>query len=258
VNYLIFQIKRVAINKFAGIKISHYNSEASNKNEGSDAMRILLVEDDELLGQAVCHGLRHFGYVADWVKDGLAADNATRHERFDAIILDIGLPKLDGYAVLERLRNRGINTPVLILTARETVGDRIKGLDLGADDYLIKPFDLNELGARLRALIRRVSDRTTPLIVYGDLALDQTTRTLTYRGELISLPRREFLLLQILLENMGKVLSRDHLMQTLYGWEENVDSNTLEVHVHGLRKRFGNDFIRTIRGVGYLIEKIEK
>lgn len=218
-------------------------------------MRILLVEDDELLGSGVCDGLRHFKYTVDWVKDGLSAEQALKNENFDAAILDIGLPKLSGYALLERIRNRGIGIPILILTARETIEDRVKGLDLGADDYLIKPFDLNELCARLRALIRRFTSRTIPIINYKEISLNPASYTVTYRGELVNLPRREFSLLQKLLENVGRVISRDHLMQNLYGWEDDVDSNALEVHVHNLRKKFGADFIRTIRGIGYVIEK---
>lgn len=218
-------------------------------------MRILLVEDDELLGSGVCDGLRHFKYTVDWVKDGLSAEQAIRNEHFDAAILDIGLPKLSGYALLERIRNRGIGLPVLILTARETVEDRVKGLDLGADDYLVKPFDLNELCARLRALIRRFTSRSVPVINYKEISLNPASYMVTYKGELVNLPRREFALLQKLLENIGRVISRDHLMQNLYGWEDDVDSNALEVHVHNLRKKFGADFIRTIRGVGYMVEK---
>ena len=218
-------------------------------------MRILLVEDDELLGSGVCDGLRHFKYTVDWVKDGLNAEQALKNESFDAAIVDIGLPKLSGYALLERIRNRGITTPVLILTARETIEDRVKGLDLGADDYLIKPFDLNELCARLRALIRRFTSRTAPIINHKEIALNPASYTVTYKGEAVNLPRREFALLQKLLEGVGRVISRDHLMQNLYGWEDDVDSNALEVHIHNLRKKFGPEFIRTIRGVGYMVEK---
>lgn len=218
-------------------------------------MRILLVEDDELLGSGVCNGLRHFKYTTDWVKDGLSAEQALKNEHFDAVILDIGLPKLSGYALLERIRNKGITTPVLILTARETIEDRVKGLDLGADDYLIKPFDLNELCARLRALIRRFTSRAVPIIHYKEIALNPAAYTVTYKGEIVNLPRREFTLLQKLLENIGRVIARDHLMQNLYGWEDDVDSNALEVHIHNLRKKFGPHFIRTIRGVGYMIER---
>jgi two-component system, OmpR family, response regulator QseB len=220
-------------------------------------MRILIVEDDELLGNAMCEGLRHYKHIVDWIKDGAAGLQALNQEEFDAIILDIGLPKISGYELLEKIRNRGIDTPVLILTARELVEDRVKGLDLGADDYLIKPFDLEEVCARLRALQRRSGGgtRSTPTIHYGDITIDPASHTVTYKGEAVEIPRREFALLHKLLENTGKVLSREYLSQNLYGWEDDVDSNALEVHVHNLRKKFGTSFVRTIRGVGYLVDK---
>lgn len=220
-------------------------------------MRILLIEDDELLGSGVCEGLHHHGHTVDWVKDGMSGEKAIKGEDFDAVILDIGLPKLSGFAVLEKIRNRGVTTPVIILTARESIDDRIRGLDLGADDYLTKPFDLDELCARLRALQRRFSDRAAPKIQYKELILDPAAHIVRYQNEIINMPRREFALLQKLLENVGRVLSREHLTQNLYGWEDDVDSNALEVHIHNLRKKFGNDFIRTIRGVGYMIDKLE-
>lgn len=220
-------------------------------------MRVLLVEDDALLGDGVTAGLRQYGYTVDWLKDGLAAIEALRSEIFDVIILDIGLPKKSGLEVVSTLRNIGNTTPVLILTARETVEDRVKGLDSGADDYLVKPFDLDELCARLRAIQRRRSQRAASLIEFEKIKLDPASHTVTYENNPVILSRREFNLLQKLLENVGRVLSRDYLTQTLYGWEEDVDSNVLEVHVHNLRKKFGTDFIRTIRGVGYMI-KTEK
>ena len=218
-------------------------------------MRILLIEDDELLGNGVCDGLRLYGYTVDWVKDGIAGERALKDESFDAAILDLNLPKQSGYKLLENVRNAGITTPVLILTARETVEDRVKGLDLGADDYIVKPFDLDELCARLRALQRRFSARSAPQIQHGELTLDPASHIVTYQDEIITMPRREFALLQKLLENTGRVLSREYLTQTLYGWEDDVDSNALEVHIHNLRKKFGMNFIRTIRGVGYMIDK---
>ena len=221
-------------------------------------MRVLLVEDDELLGDGVAAGLKQYGYTIDWLKDGLAAEQALKTEEFDAIILDIGLPKRTGLELLESLRNQGNATPVLILTARETVEDRIKGLDSGADDYLVKPFDLDELCARLRALQRRLSSRAAPLLTHGDIELDPASHTVALAGEDISLSRREFALLQKLLENTGRVLAREHLTQTLYGWDEDVDSNALEVHIHNLRKKFGTDFIKTIRGVGYMAPEFDK
>lgn len=218
-------------------------------------MRILLVEDDELLGDGLRTGLTQSGYTIDWLKDGLAADQALKTENFELIVLDLGLPKLDGITVLQNLRSRGTTTPVLILTARESVEDRIKGLDSGADDYLTKPFDLYELCARLRALQRRFSSRAEPLIVHENITLDPASHTVTQNDETVSVSRREFALLHKLLENAGRVISREHLMQSLYGWGEDVDSNALEVHIHNLRKKFGQDFIHTIRGIGYMINK---
>jgi two-component system, OmpR family, response regulator QseB len=221
-------------------------------------MRILLVEDEELIGSGICAALKHYGYAVDWLRDGATALHALKVEKFDVIILDLGLPKKDGLEVLSEARRSGIKTPVLVLTARDTVLDRIKGLDTGADDYLTKPFDLNELHARVRALQRRFVDRATPTICYGELELDPGAHTITIGGNLLNLPRREFALLQKLLENIGQVVSREALMQTLYGWDEDVDSNTLEVHIHNLRKKLGLNLIRTVRGIGYIVEKPEK
>jgi two-component system, OmpR family, response regulator QseB len=218
-------------------------------------MRVLLVEDDELLGDGTRKGLIQDGYTVDWVKDGALADQALKTEKFDLVVLDLGLPKMAGITVLQNIRERGDVTPVLILTARESIEDRVKGLDTGADDYLTKPFDLHELLARLRALQRRFADRAAPLLVHNDITLDPASHTISFKGEQVNLSRREFALLHVLLENAGRVLSREHLTQSLYGWGEEVDSNALEVHVHNLRKRFGQDFIRTVRGIGYTIEK---
>lgn len=221
-------------------------------------MRLLLIEDDELLGDGVRTGLIQNGYTVDWFKDGLSASQALRTETFDIVVLDLGLPKLSGLAVLQQMREQGITIPVLILTARETIEDRVKGLDSGADDYLTKPFDLGELCARLRALQRRFSNRVDSLLVYNNITLDPASHAVTMDGEEINIPRREFALLQKLLENAGTVLSREQLTQTLYGWEEDVDSNALEVHIHNLRKKFGVNLIRTIRGVGYMAGKPER
>jgi two-component system response regulator QseB len=218
-------------------------------------MRILLVEDDLLLGDGLYAGLSHEGYTVDWIKDGASANQALKQDTFDLIILDLGLPKLSGLEVLQKFRKNGGKTPVLILTAQDSVEYKIKGLNTGADDYLTKPFDLNELCARLRALQRRKADRASSLISHGELTLDPDTHTVTLKNEDLHLSRREFALLQKLLDNTGVVLSKDSLAQTLYGWEEEVDSNALEVHIHNLRKKLGNDFIKTIRGVGYLVEK---
>ncbi len=218
-------------------------------------MRILLVEDDELLGDGLRNGLIQYGYAVDWLKDGLSADQALKTETFDLVVLDLGLPKLSGIVVLQNLRGRGQTMPVLILTARESVEERVKGLDSGADDYLTKPFDLDELCARLRALQRRFSSRAEPLLIHEKISMDPASHTVTFNNETINVSRREFALLQKLLENAGRVLSREHLTQSLYGWGEDVDSNALEVHIHNLRKKFGQDFIRTIRGIGYMIDK---
>ncbi len=218
-------------------------------------MRILLIEDDELLGDGLRTGLIQYGYATDWLKDGLSADQALKTENFDLVVLDLGLPKLPGISVLQNLRARGQTMPVLILTARESVDDRVKGLDNGADDYLTKPFDLDELCARLRALQRRFTSRAEPLLTHQGITLDPASHTVTFNTENINLSRREFSLLHKLLENAGRVLSREHLTQSLYGWGEDVDSNALEVHIHNLRKKFGQEFIRTIRGIGYMIDK---
>ncbi len=218
-------------------------------------MRILLVEDDELLGDGLRTGLIQYGYTVDWLKDGLSADQALKTENFEIVVLDLGLPKMPGITVLQNLRGRGQTMPVLILTARESINDRVKGLDSGADDYLTKPFDLDELCARLRALQRRFSSRAEPLLVHENITLDPAAHTVTLNGEAINVSRREFALLQKMLENAGRVLSREHLTQSLYGWGEDVDSNALEVHIHNLRKKFGQSFIHTIRGIGYMIDK---
>lgn len=218
-------------------------------------MRILLVEDDQLLGDGVKNGLKQYGYTVDWLKDGEAARLALSSETFDLILLDIGLPKMSGLHLLQSIRREGINTPVLILTARESVEDRVKGLDSGADDYLKKPFDLGEVCARIRALVRRSSGRTESVIAYRNILLDPAAHSVKLEGQELVLPRREFALLQKLLENIGQVLSREQIAQSLYGWEEEVDSNALEVHIHNLRKKLNASYIRTIRGVGYMLEK---
>lgn len=223
-------------------------------------MRILLVEDDELLGDGIRTGLKHYGYTVDWVKDGRAAYRVltTPQEEFDVVVLDLGLPKMSGLDLLKSIRERHIATRVIILTAREAVEDRVKGLDSGADDYLTKPFNFEELCARIRALKRRPQGRATPGIEHGNILLDPASHMVQQEGKEVIISRREFALLQKLLENTGRVISREQLNQTLYGWGENIDSNALEVHIHNLRKRFGTDLIRTVRGVGYMIAKAEE
>jgi two-component system, OmpR family, response regulator QseB len=220
-------------------------------------MRILLIEDDGALGDGIQKGLKQYGYTVDWLTDGRTALSSIKTETFDVILLDLNLPGLPGLSVLREMRAAGITMPVLILTARHAIEDRIKGLDSGADDYLTKPFDLDELSARIRALQRRFSsNRASPLLTYRDIELDPSSFTVTLKGLAISLSRREFSLLQKLLENAGHVVSRDSLNQCLYGWGDEIDSNTLEVHVHNLRKKLvDTNFIRTIRGVGYMAEK---
>jgi two-component system response regulator QseB len=220
-------------------------------------MRLLLVEDDELLGDAVKMGLTQSGYIVDWLKDGEAARGALKTESFELVILDLGLPKLSGIALLQAIRQDGNTTPVIILTARESIESRIKGLDSGADDYIIKPFDLNELNARIRALVRRSQGRADTVMQYKNITLDPAAHSVTVDEVPINVPRREFALLQKLLENTGHVLSREQLMQSMYGWDEDVDSNALEVHIHNLRKKLNANFIRTIRGVGYMAEKTD-
>lgn len=218
-------------------------------------MRILLVEDDLQLGDGLTVGLRQSGFAVDWVRDGEMADLALSTETFDLLVLDLGLPKLSGMEVLKRLRGRSQMLPVLILTARDATGDKVLGLDAGADDYLVKPIDLDELAARIRALTRRTAGRAAPLLTHGDLALDPAAHTVTLAGQIVELSSREFSLLQMLLENTGRVLSRSQLEQSVYGWRDEPESNALEVHIHHLRKKLGSHLIRTLRGVGYTIAK---
>jgi two-component system response regulator QseB len=218
-------------------------------------MRILLVEDDDLLGDATKAGLTSDGYNVEWLKDGIQAESALKSSEFDGIVLDLGLPGKDGLAVLKSMRSRGDATPVLILTARDLVDDKIKGLDAGADDYLIKPFDLDELFARLRALIRRSLGRADPVIKVGSISLNPASHEVLFDNTVVDLSQREFSLLQLLIESSGHVLSRDYLEEHIYGWNKDIESNALEVHIHHLRKKLGNSFIQTIRGVGYIIQK---
>lgn len=216
-------------------------------------MRILLVEDDAMIGKSIQIGLKQEGYALDWVKDGISAELAMAHGVYDIVLLDLGIPRKSGLAILETLRADRNAVPVLILTARDAVADRVKGLDAGADDYLIKPFDLDELSARIRAVLRRKSGRAEPLIEHGDLRLNPVTREVHLAGVPVNLSSREFMLLSALLERPGAPLSRAQLEDRIYGWGEEVESNTIEVYIHSLRRKLGASWIRNIRGVGYLV-----
>jgi len=216
-------------------------------------MRILLVEDDALLGDGLRAGLMLDGYGVDWARDGEAARLAWLAEDYDACVLDLGLPRRDGLSVLKEARARGKRTPVLILTARDTTADKVAGLDAGADDYLLKPFELEELRARLRALLRRASGAAAPLLCHGALALDPAARRVTLADAPIALSAREYALLHDLITHKGHIRSRQELESSLYAWGEEVESNTVEVYIHHLRKKIGTDLIRTVRGLGYVL-----
>jgi two-component system response regulator QseB len=220
-------------------------------------MRILLVEDDNLLGDGIRSGLSEFGYTIDWMTDGQMAIHALQNEHFDAIVLDLGLPKKSGLEVIKTIRASKINTPALILTAKDGIADRISGLDAGADDYMTKPFDLDELAARVRAIIRRSSTRTnqTPLLEIGSISLNPASFKVKMNGKDIPISRREFAILHKLMECENRVVTRNIITQSLYGWGDDVDSNTIEVHIHNLRKKLaGGITIKTVRGIGYMIE----
>jgi DNA-binding response OmpR family regulator len=217
-------------------------------------MRLLLAEDDALLGDALRAGLRQRGFVVDWVRDGMAAERELlAAEPYAALVLDLGLPMQDGLDVLAAMRARKLATPVLVLTARDTVPDRVRGLDLGADDYVVKPVDLDELAARLRALVRRAHGQVQELLQIGGLVLDPAARRITLDSERVPLSAREFDLLHTLMLNAGRVLSRDQLEQRLYSWGEEIDSNAIEVHIHHLRRKLRPGLINTVRGVGYVL-----
>jgi DNA-binding response OmpR family regulator len=218
-------------------------------------MRILLVEDDAMIGQAVLEVLRTEHYATDWVRDGEAAQAALVAERYDLVLLDLGLPRADGLSVLRALRARRDPVPVLVATARDAVGDRVAGLDAGADDYIVKPYDTDELLARVRALLRRSAGRGEPIISHKGLELNPATREATLQGEPLSLSPREWALLEPMLQRPGVVFSKAQLEQKLYSWKEDISSNAVEVYVHGLRKKLGADFIRTVRGLGYVVPR---
>jgi len=218
-------------------------------------MRILLAEDDTLLGDGLRAGLRLAGFQVDWVRDGLAAERELRAQPYAAAVLDLGLPLMDGLDVLASVRRAGVTLPVLVLTARDAVPDRIKGLDTGADDYVVKPVDLDELAARLRALVRRAHGQPQEVLQVQDVQLDPAARTVQRAGQPVALSTREFDLLQALVLNAGRVLSREQLEQHLYSWGQEVDSNAVEVHIHHPRKKLGAALIQTVRGVGYLLPR---
>lgn len=216
-------------------------------------MRILLAEDDVELGDAIASHLKRRGHAVDWLRDGVAADTALRAQRFDLVILDLGLPRMVGRAVLEKLRDRRDATPVLIVTAQDALADRVAGLDAGADDYLTKPFDLGELQARLRALIRRAGGAAAPVLEHEGVTLDPAARRVTRDGQPVTLSAREYALLQDLMTHRNQLRTRSQLEDSLYAWGEEIESNTVEVYIHHLRKKLGTEFIRTVRGFGYRI-----
>ncbi len=218
-------------------------------------MRILLAEDDTLLGDGLRAGLRQSGFQVDWVRDGAAAERELRAQPYAAAVLDLGLPLMDGLDVLASIRRAGVTLPVLVLTARDTVPDRIRGLDGGADDYVVKPVDLDELAARLRALVRRAHGLPQDVLQAQGVTLDVAARSVSRDGQAVALSTREFDLLQALMLSAGRVLSREQLEQQLYAWGQEVDSNAVEVHVHHLRKKLGTELIQTVRGVGYLLPR---
>lgn len=219
-------------------------------------MRVLLVEDDPMIGESVRKGLQQDGFAVDWVRDGASAEAAWHANPFDLMLLDLGLPRKDGLDVLRALRRAKQDLPVLIVTARDAVRDRVAGLDAGADDYLVKPFDLDELAARIRALLRRRGGRADPLMRHGDLVLNPATKEVSLAGEPVSLSPREFALLEALLDRPGAVLSRAQLEERIYGWDDAVESNAVEVHIHALRRKLGTEFIRNVRGVGYRLQTV--
>jgi two-component system OmpR family response regulator/two-component system response regulator QseB len=216
-------------------------------------MRLLLVEDDRMIGESLRNALRGSGYAVDWVRDGRAADGTLATERFDLVLLDLGLPQRDGIEVLQALRARGDGTPVIVLTARDSLASRVQGLDAGADDYLVKPFELDELLARMRAVLRRHSGRAEPAIEVGNVTLDPAAREVRRDGVALALSAREYAVLEALMLRPGAILSRAQLEDRLYGWGEELESNAISVYVHQLRRKLGDGFIHTVRGVGYYV-----
>lgn len=218
-------------------------------------MRVLLVEDDRMIGEALLQALRRQSYAADWVRDGEMALAALAAESYDLVLLDLGLPRSDGLTVLRTLRGGGSRIPVLVMTARDAVADRVAGLDAGADDYVLKPFDTEEMLARVRALIRRSAGRAEPVYNHKGLALDPATREATLNGRPITLSSREWAVLEPMLLRPGVVFSRKQLEEKLYGWKQDISSNAVEVYIHGLRRKLGSDIVQTVRGLGYVVPR---
>ena len=218
-------------------------------------MRLLLVEDDTMIGESVLDLLRAEHYAVDWVKDGEAADTALRIQPYDLVLLDLGLPRRDGLAVLRSLRARKVRTPVLIASARDAVQQRIEGLDAGADDYVLKPYDLDELLARIRALLRRAAGRAEPVYEHGGVSINPATREVRIGDQPVVLSAREWAVLEPLLARPGMVLSRAQREDKLYGWKDEISSNAVEVYIHGLRKKLGAELIQNVRGVGYMVPR---
>jgi two-component system response regulator QseB len=214
-------------------------------------MQILLIEDDRMIGWALSRGLTDEGFGVDWLDDGDAAVIACSERSYDAAILDLGLPNRDGLQVLAELRSQGNTLPIVVLTARDSVAERIKGLDAGADDYLCKPFDFDELVARLRAVLRRRAGQAVPILSYRELTLNPSTRRVAHKGDLLNLSAKEFALLEILLQRPGVVITPAQLRDKLYGWDKDVESNTVEVYIHSLRRKLGHEYIENVRSVGY-------
>ena len=218
-------------------------------------MRLLLVEDDNILGDGLKAGLTMEGYAVDWLTDGQLADEALKLNTYDLVVLDLNLPRMDGMSILKAMRKRKDNTKVLVLTARDGVTDRVAGLDGGANDYVCKPFDLAEICARLRALVRRQDGRNLPIIEHKGVSIDPAAHQVFYQGKPIELSQKEFEILSFLLSHIGQVISRSRLEETLYAWGAEIESNAVEVHIHHLRKKLETNLIRTIRGVGYIIDE---
>jgi DNA-binding response OmpR family regulator len=215
------------------------------------------VEDDALLGDGIQKSLSHLGFTVDWMRDGQQGANALTGEDYAAVVLDLGLPQQDGLTLLQSVRGKGVRTPVLILTARDSKSDKLKGFNLGADDYVIKPIDMEELAARLRALIRRSGGHASPRIRIGIVEIDPDSRQAWCEGKPAEFSAKEFAVLELLMQNSGRVLTRAQLEQSLYGWADGTDSNTIEVFIHHLRKKLGSDFIQTLRGIGYTVGRHE-